>query len=678
MKRRVVHNPRWTNFGRILGLLSFLCACAGLACSSSSRRGGSDGGDSEARKAAALAPPAAQSASAAPIDAVSGASPAWTGDAKPVITKGQVSGAALRAAHVQRLKQPEGRTVTVLGGGSPRELGARLCEAVVPKRNPDTKILLKPNIGGFEWFKDPKTNDGDDGLKGRITQPEFTRGVVQCLKARGHTRITIAEGWGATHADWERLVRVSGYEAMAKQEGVPLVAMDDDGVFDIEGTQPGKPLLVTGMDRTQMPKLLMPKILAEHLQDGLFLSLPKLKAHRFGVVSIGLKGMQGVVMTSDASPAFKQKWRSHRELGDALGKEKRKEPGAREAYVKSLEVFAERMIDVYEVATPDAILADGAPGMGGDGFGKQWPSQDMVAVGGTNAVYVDAVGAKLLGLYDNEALAAELGGHKTSPLIEAGAKRFGLDLGALQITGDAAGLLASPRPVHFVGMPGFELHADAAPSPAGISLPEAHAKRTDDAQMHIDGTATDGEWSSVTAAPWDTDYAGAATGIRTAARFAWSPSGLYALFDLSSAGLNTDTSRPTSVERTSLYQEDCVELFLTPDPKRKSFYYEIEVGPFGHYFDLSVDRDTKKSDTSWSSGLRVATTRDETSRTAHIELFIPSADVRRHFAPHARLPMGLFRMEGKAPRSYLAWSPPRTPKPNFHVPEAFGTLVLDP
>jgi hypothetical protein len=35
-------------------------------------------------------------------------------------------------------------------------------------------------------------------------------------------------------------------------------------------------------------------------------------------------------------------------------------------------------------------------------------------------------------------------------------------------------------------------------------------------------------------------------------------------------------------------------------------------------------------------------------------------------------------MEGKSPRSYLAWSPPRTAKPNFHVPDAFGVLVVDP
>jgi hypothetical protein len=35
-------------------------------------------------------------------------------------------------------------------------------------------------------------------------------------------------------------------------------------------------------------------------------------------------------------------------------------------------------------------------------------------------------------------------------------------------------------------------------------------------------------------------------------------------------------------------------------------------------------------------------------------------------------------MEGRSPRKYLAWSPTRTAKPDFHVPAAFGRLVLDP
>ena len=45
--------------------------------------------------------------------------------------------------------------------------------------------------------------------------------------------------------------------------------------------------------------------------------------------------------------------------------------------------------------------------------------------------------------------------------------------------------------------------------------------------------------------------------------------------------------------------------------------------------------------------------------------------------PGASLPLGLYRMEGKSPRRYLAWSPTMTPKPNFHVPDAFGVLKID-
>ncbi len=63
---------------------------------------------------------------------------------------------------------------------------------------------------------------------------------------------------------------------------------------------------------------------------------------------------------------------------------------------------------------------------------------------------------------------------------------------------------------------------------------------------------------------------------------------------------------------------------------------------------------------------------------AILELAITSPDVTKAFAPNARFPFALYRMEGKSPRKYLAWSPTRTKTPNFHVPEAFGALVLDP
>jgi uncharacterized protein (DUF362 family) len=515
-------------------------------------------------------------------------------------------------------------------------------------------------------------------VRGRITDPEFVRGIVECLKARGHTKITVAEGWGATHADWVKLAKVSGYEAMTQAMGVPLVAMDDDGVFDVEGNQPGKPLRVRGMEGTHAPTLLVPKILAEHLERGLFISAPKIKNHRFGVTSVGIKGGQGTVMLSDASPAFRQKWRMHKELGDALTLLKSDKEAGKKAYLASLEVFAERMADVLEVNTPDVVLAEGAPMMGGDGFGKRWPSAESVAVGGTNPILVDRVAAELLGVWDNDALARELGGHRTSPLLTTAAKRFGVTIDTPAIEGDGKNLLATKRPVHYVSMSGFALHGEGTGEADAGAAAGPEARAIADAGIAVDGVR-EPAWDRAPVVTFDTDWAGTPTPVKTRVRFAWSAKALTMLWELEGAGLAVDTSRAADVERPKLYEEDCVELFLAPDPATRNRYFEVEVGPRGHFFDLAVDRTAKpaKSDVAWSSAPTIVTKVDAAAHTATIEVALRAPEITSALRKGARLPLGLYRMEGTGKRLYLAWSPTRTKRPDFHVPEAFGTLVLE-
>jgi uncharacterized protein (DUF362 family) len=640
------------------------------------------------------------SASAAP-DIVAHAS--VLSDASSSVSVGtSIDGAALRKRHRDAI-HADTSPVTVLqatpGPAAAFELGRRLCEDVVPKRPPETPVLLKPNLGGFEWFRDPAKNGGDDGLRGRITDPEFVRGVVRCLRARGHEKITIAEGWGATHKDWVRLVHTSGYEAMANEEHVSLVAMDDDGVFDVEANQPGKPLGLRGMEGSHVPTLLIPKVLAEHLLHGLYLSLPKIKAHRFAVFSMSIKGMQGTVMLSDASPVFRQKWRMHRELNPYLDAQKKGLPEDRAAYVNAIETFAERMSDVLEIEAPDAVLAEGAPAMGGDGFGKMWPEPTPIAIGGTNPVLVDRVGAEWLGFWNNKELGQALRGHTTSPLLETAAKRFDVDITAPSLRGDGRGLFEHPRPVHLVGMAPFSIHSDDTPplNPGSLALtrptdggmsaeavpneaprPTVHAAPLGADTLRLFGRGDDPAWQRATPTTWDTDFAGKTTGIVTRARFLYAPNALYALFEVSGAGLHTDRARPLDVPRSKLYEEDCVELFLTPNPAERHHYYEVELGPFGHYFEVEIDLDTKLSNTAWSSRATLATTQDPEKHTAIVEAKLAAKEIVAALVPGAKLPLGLFRMEGKSPRNYLAWSPALTPKPNFHVPNAFGTLVLDP
>lgn len=709
-----------------------LSLCALFAC----KRTASPAPSASASTALSAPPPSAS------VDLLTQASEETPFDAGPSVMNdaARVDGDALRKRHAARLAS-DTSPVTVLKGQSPLALGEAICSAVVPWRPKATPILLKPNLCGFDGLRDPDKTKGDDGFVGRTTDVRFTRGVVRCLKKRGHTRITVAEGCGISHQYWKQVAERSGYERMAREEGVALVAMDDDGVYDVEGEKPGLPLRISGLGKTRVPNLLMPKVLAEHLDHGLFISLPKIKTHRFSVTSMAIKGMQGTVMLSDARPAYKQKYRMHRELGTLLKERKAARKAAKEsgetlqrdpvaerrAYVATLRVFAERMMDVLELETPDVVLADGAPAMGGDGFWQLFPSSELVAIGGTNPVMVDRVGAALLGLWNHPRLASELGGHRTSPLIEAAAKRFKLDIDEPKLEGNGAALLASGRPTHFRSMDGFAIYSDDAPAWAPVSLsvqpapweseqgprtspapgvtsvpppstsaspsppgaeheatPSAHASAAAKAtaialgadRIQLDGRGDDAAWRRAKAVEWTTDWAGANTNTRTQARFAWSPDHLYVLFELEGAGLFTDRSRPISVEREALFKEDCVELFLGHDASNPNHYLEIELGPFGHYFDLDVRRGGKTS-SAWSSGLEIATTRDAKARRAVIEARFGAKEIRALLRSGARLPMGLYRMEGKSPRQYLAWSPTLTRKPNFHVPDRFGVLVLE-
>jgi uncharacterized protein (DUF362 family) len=627
---------------------------------------------------------------------VTQASPAYDAATPPVATPpvARVDGAKLRQQHIERLKSDRS-AVTVLAGESALELGQRLCEAVVPARPPETPVLVKPNLCGFDGFKNTAKSVGDDGVQGRVTDVEFTRGVLRCLKARGHQHITVADGCGNSHEHWQKAVDLSGYTAMAAAEQVPLVALDDDGVFDQQGDQPGKPLGITGIEHTRVPTLLMPKLLAETLEHGLFISVPKIKAHRYAVVSLAIKGMQGTVMRSEATPAYNQKWRMHEELKPYLRERKQREPEDRAKYVASLELFAERMVDVLEISLPDVVLAEGVPAMSGDGFQNIRKVPGGIAIGGTNPVLVDRVGAEYLGLWNNAELARELGGHRTSPLIEVAARRYGVGLASPLLAGDGVTALKAPRPVFFKAIAPFSLPASAAPAAsvppptpplapsafagAGGALadagPLAHAKHVPRPPV-IDGRL-EPVWESAPPVKWQTDYAGADSGVATSARFLWTEGALFVLFELSGAGLNVDASRPLDVERVKLYEEDCVELFLAPDPAQREHYYEVELGPLGHFFDLEIDRAAKSSRAEWSSRPLIKTSSDPARHTALIEARLSAPELAAVLVAGARLPLALYRMEGKAPRRYLAWRPPRTAKPNFHVREGFGTLAVN-
>jgi hypothetical protein len=247
-----------------------------------------------------------------------------------------------------------------------------------------------------------------------------------------------------------------------------------------------------------------------------------------------------------------------------------------------------------------------------------------------------------------------------------------------------------------VGDPGQDNDALSAPDPTAPPPPEMRAPRVDDASITIDG-AIEPAWDAATKVtfangwlPPSRLWSDTPTSSVTAVRALWSATALYMLWELDGAQVQVDDSRPVNVERVGLYNEDCVEVFITPDNTRPLRYFEIEVGPLGHFFDLLNDLSVTPhvNDASWSSHPEIKTTIDGIAAngkapppTPHhvvIEAAFRAQDLVAALHQDAKLRINQYRMEGKAPaQQFLAWSPTGTTKPNFHVPARFGTLVLD-
>jgi alpha-galactosidase len=126
--------------------------------------------------------------------------------------------------------------------------------------------------------------------------------------------------------------------------------------------------------------------------------------------------------------------------------------------------------------------------------------------------------------------------------------------------------------------------------------------------------------------------------------------------------------------RYELWDRDVAETFLQPDSSDPLIYREFEVSPNGFWIDLMVSHGKIEE---LHSGLRRRVVVNEEARTWTAEMALPMQCLTTRFDPKTPWRTNFFRIEGETePRFYAAWSPTHSPKPNFHVPAAFGTLAF--
>lgn len=173
-------------------------------------------------------------------------------------------------------------------------------------------------------------------------------------------------------------------------------------------------------------------------------------------------------------------------------------------------------------------------------------------------------------------------------------------------------------------------------------------------------------------------------GHKTEIRSRWTGRNLYLLFVCRYEKMNPKPNPSTATETNKLWEWDVAEVFVGGDFDNIRRYREYQVSPQGEWVDLDIDRDHPLPEGGWlwNSGFRVKARVDEANKVWYGGMQIPFESINgpggKPFSPRAgaQLRINFYRLQGPKPdRAGIAWQP--TGKPSYHVPEAFGRMILE-
>jgi len=163
------------------------------------------------------------------------------------------------------------------------------------------------------------------------------------------------------------------------------------------------------------------------------------------------------------------------------------------------------------------------------------------------------------------------------------------------------------------------------------------------------------------------------------ARVCWSSEALHVRFVGRQQEPLVVSDNPRTDKKTlGLWDRDVCEIFLAPNSTEPWRYFEFEAAPTGEWVDLGITVTPSGRETDWdfASGFTTAAILDE--ERLLVGMRIPWSKALPEPKAGEEWRVNVFRCVGpEAPERYLAWRPTRTAEPNFHVPEAFGTLRFE-
>ncbi len=173
-------------------------------------------------------------------------------------------------------------------------------------------------------------------------------------------------------------------------------------------------------------------------------------------------------------------------------------------------------------------------------------------------------------------------------------------------------------------------------------------------------------------------FGAAVPDLQTELRSRWTRDHLYVHFRCPYQALYLKPDPDRSSKTWELWNWDVVEFFIGNGEDPCQRYKEFELSPQGEWLDLAIESvpPDPRQCWQWASGFQTEARIDAGERVWSGCMRIPFASIANSpAAPQKTFRMNFYRIEGRPGyRKHIAWRP--THSDSFHVPKAFGSLVL--
>ena len=188
------------------------------------------------------------------------------------------------------------------------------------------------------------------------------------------------------------------------------------------------------------------------------------------------------------------------------------------------------------------------------------------------------------------------------------------------------------------------------------------------------------EWNRAQSVQIDRYWSGepAPASRQAEARLLWSDAALHVRYVCHQSEPLIVSDQPQIEKKTmGLWDRDVCEIFIAPDPNVVERYFELEAAPTGEWLDVAISWAPEGRKSNWDFHSHMTTASRIEADQITIAMRIPWSESIPQPQKGDRWRVNLFRCVGKDPdRGYVAWQPTKTPKPGFHVPQAFGWLLF--